>query len=844
MNYKNNHNSLIDFEFESNPPKLLKSLKSDNEEFYSGVLNVYKKTKDLLNIRVSQVFKDYTLHNVNHSLRIMYHIEKLIPDLDALSGLEKALLICSALLHDIGMSATEEEINKIKNNELEYKGLSYRVILKKYSGDHETAIQELLRIVHADRSYDYIMEKLKDDLTIPNMNVSYAEDVAIICKSHTKDRTWIENNVKEVGKKGSYDYNSKFCSILLRLGDILDFDVNRTPYKLYESLSLSGISKKEWEQHFVIHNFDKVINDPDSELKYIQFFGTSTNSLIHRKILIYFDWINDEIELANDITCAFEKRYKLNIYHNVKNNITSEGYSIADLRYTVNFKQVTNLLMGEQIYSDKKMGLREVIQNSIDACIVRKEIIERTANLWDDKFIAHISIIISEKDQEVKVIDNGIGMSLAVIKKYFLNVGVSYYRSDDYLMQDLKYQPIGNYGIGFLSCFMLSRIVKIKTRYYNDSNIYELELSKNDEYVSIKNLNEQFNFFGTEITFNFNEFMEVFGYEISSIKEFLEKCFLTDEILFTIINKDDRSQMYIENQLYNSEDASSNEIVIELSDYLYGVHGKVTLKKPSVIFKNNIDSLPYYGDSYFFDGNTLEPLDKNIYQLAHDGMIGIINIPLINDYYEFEKRNEVLDDVEAAVEDYIIKNSTDYLSIFSDYNLYLKATSGVIESGDEIFDGLDFDVLIEYGQDGDASTIVEKTTVYVFDSPKMDKYLILERVNSQRFLNLCELYIKNVLISSFDFKVDYFIKDLIAKPFRVNVDRKIIPNISRDNISKNDENIISSSIYQAICLGFLDYLRDHYVEKELLKNYIKKHHNYKSNFLREEYNCMLDEINI
>lgn len=57
--------------------------------------------------------------------------------------------------------------------------------------------------------------------------------------------------------------------------------------------------------------------------------------------------------------------------------------------------------------------------------------------------------------------DNGSGMSIEILKKYFLNVGVSYYASDDYLLQGRNYSPIGHYGIGFLACFMLSDRVEV-----------------------------------------------------------------------------------------------------------------------------------------------------------------------------------------------------------------------------------------------------------------------------------------------------------------------------------------------------------------------------------------------
>lgn len=55
--------------FETNPPTILNVLKKRNNDLYSVPLSVYRKAKDILDTRISQVFPDYTLHNVNHLLR-------------------------------------------------------------------------------------------------------------------------------------------------------------------------------------------------------------------------------------------------------------------------------------------------------------------------------------------------------------------------------------------------------------------------------------------------------------------------------------------------------------------------------------------------------------------------------------------------------------------------------------------------------------------------------------------------------------------------------------------------------------------------------------------------------
>lgn len=39
-------------------------------------------------------------------------------------------------------------------------------------------------------------------------------------------------------------------------------------------------------------------------------------------------------------------------------------------------------------------------------------------------------VALNNEKQSVTILDNGSGMNLEILKKYFLNVGVSYYNSD------------------------------------------------------------------------------------------------------------------------------------------------------------------------------------------------------------------------------------------------------------------------------------------------------------------------------------------------------------------------------------------------------------------------------
>lgn len=118
----------------------------------------------------------------------MGHIYDIIEKVEELNDLEIALLIYAAMLHDIGMAADEEEIEKIKSGELKYEGLDYSLLLKEFSNNETYALQEFVREVHAYRSSEFIKNKLLKYFTIPDMqSVSFANELALVCEAHTKD---------------------------------------------------------------------------------------------------------------------------------------------------------------------------------------------------------------------------------------------------------------------------------------------------------------------------------------------------------------------------------------------------------------------------------------------------------------------------------------------------------------------------------------------------------------------------------------------------------------------------------------------------------------------------------
>ncbi|PHC41334.1 hypothetical protein COF09_16640 [Bacillus toyonensis] len=820
---------------------LVQHLKKRNPELYNDFIRVYKKVEPILNTRISQVFQNYTLHDVGHSLRIMGYMEKLLPDINQLSDLELSLLLYSALLHDIGMAASQQEITQIKEGILKYEDIEYSAILKKFEGDEIKATEDLIRRAHAFRSSEYVKQNLKDDLVIPNMpSTTYEDIVALICQSHTEDVTWIKQNLDIYGLKGQYVYNAQFCAIILRLADILDFDSQRTPPKLFDAIAPEGISKEEWAQHFSIENTDKIRCTQDNYKK-IELHGRCNNHYIHRKILSYINWINEEIDNASNLTQSFSAQYKLLLHPKVYDFIKSDGYTIADMKFKVNYSQITKLLMGEELYGQKKYGLRELIQNALDACRVKKEILDQKADFGDEEYIPTIKIILDKDANEVIIKDDGIGMDINILKKYFLKLGASFYKSDDYLLKGYKYKPIGNYGIGFLACFMLSDTVKVKTKHLFDSLLYEVELNKTDEFVCI-DYNTVPQGHGTEVILKYDQFIKCWE-DLNDLKKFLKNNFITDNINLQYINKCDKEKELITNQLHINPSKHS----IDLSKYLNDIEGQINLERDiNFILDHGVEKISFDGEPFIYNGEELIAIDDDettidLSDYLIDDKLPVINIPIIEYGDDLDKIIDVTDDTIDGFNIYVDKFGPNYITILLTPELQGEVLMGPVDSDDEILPNLFVSDLDEFEHDVSAGTLISTESKHIFRLH--DRNLLLQFFpdpkNRYYSSETTQFFIRDIFVKDLSLEVPYQLKNLFIAASKINIiSDQVIANVTRNDLNQDVLKDIVQATYQAICFYLYENFTDH-IAKETIMGYIKKYHGSENKFLKEEYNRIL-----
>lgn len=153
------------------------------------------------------------------------------------------------------------------------------------------------------------------------------------------------------------------------------------------------------------------------------------------------------------------------------------AYTSAGIRFQLDEDRVQELLMGEQLYGDVDLAIREIYQNALDACRYRQartEYLRRTsADL--PEWTARIRFTQGIDDQGRPYIDcedNGIGMEVRELRDVFAQAGGRFAELPEFIEEQAEWEaleppvrlyPNSRFGIGVLSYFMLADEITVTT---------------------------------------------------------------------------------------------------------------------------------------------------------------------------------------------------------------------------------------------------------------------------------------------------------------------------------------------------------------------------------------------
>ena len=119
------------------------------------------------------------------------------------------------------------------------------------------------------------------------------------------------------------------------------------------------------------------------------------------------------------------------------------------------------------LYSDHEIFLRELISNATDATLKLKHL-STVGEVKGDIGNPMIEIIVDKDNKQIKIIDQGVGMTGEEVEKYINQVAFSGAEEFVEKYKDADTGIIGHFGLGFYSAFMVAERVEIFTKSFKD----------------------------------------------------------------------------------------------------------------------------------------------------------------------------------------------------------------------------------------------------------------------------------------------------------------------------------------------------------------------------------------
>ena len=457
------------------------------------------------------MFAEYTMHDISHVDGMLNLLDKVIPKRtkEVMTSADWLMTVLAVYFHDLGMLIPAGEYDNRNNNDCYVKTKSQMLSnteTQKYvsslEGDkgEKFLYQEYVRRNHGNRVCEWITNCDKKNVEpykmlnemIGGLDESFRKDLAKVCQSHQENE--LKDNLQSVdeayGSSSDEKVNLLYVCVLLRTTDILHLTHDRTPDDEYRIISpQNAISVIEWAKQRAVKNVDirkernvngEVDNDIPPHAFEIQAKFTddkgyfSFKSEIQRAI--------EEIARCHEWCENSRKKNNTDYFYPWNDIDTSrveaEGFSKEKLRFEIDQQNILKLLTGHTLYNDSTVVMRELVQNAMDA-----------GRLQDSKgktgssFQSKVEIEWNSKDRKLRISDNATGMNLSDITNYLLKVGASKYQSEDFRRDYPDFHSISRFGIGLLTCFMIS----------DDVDIYTLDEEEGQcHLLKIRNLNGEY----------------------------------------------------------------------------------------------------------------------------------------------------------------------------------------------------------------------------------------------------------------------------------------------------------------------------------------------------------------
>lgn len=461
-------------------------------------------------------YPHFSMHDASHAEAVVSKMEMLLGSrIQKLSPTDTWLLLHAAYAHDLGMVVQWSEIKDVWEQPEFQSYLSSLSIstdpdlraaakfIQDTSGLASSQVWPLeayryvslinanyFRTQHAQLSKAYINSAVqKFDLDLGHNGLIQPRLIKLlgqICAIHTEStEKALDLDYQTNGFDSDYAH-PRFVAMLLRLGDLLDIDNGR--FNTGAELSFGGLPATSIPHKEKHESTTQLLVTPAE----ISFRSDCPNSEAYLEVRQFVTWLESEVDfftkywskiapedLGGYAPCFDRKELLINGVQDID--------GVAGLKFEISQDKAFQIIEGSNIYEDRFVFIREVIQNALDASKLQlwNDLTSGTYRAWFDLPITSalqpynlnkkiyesypVQVKLSTLPDglvQVEITDRGTGISVDSFKR-MCSVGTSNSGSKQIqkMIQDMPnwLRPTAGFGIGLQSIFLLTDQFEVDT---------------------------------------------------------------------------------------------------------------------------------------------------------------------------------------------------------------------------------------------------------------------------------------------------------------------------------------------------------------------------------------------
>jgi molecular chaperone HtpG len=528
-------------------PTRLKSILDKDIKLNGFVLNTISTFGEILKENKLFFFEEFTDHGIEHIQNVLKASEEVITEktIELLKPNDVALLVLAVVLHDLGMHTSLMTFNRMIEGSYddvrvkEFDDNTWKELwetfldqAKKFSGkqrfkifgdehyqvrrpnlsnkgelteNDKKLIGEFIRRHHPRIAHEIaikgLLGKKNELIELPaDLDQDYKDLAGLIARSHGIDVRETFSYLEKLSEQEwarPYSLHIIFLMIVIRIADYFQFDSSRVSNV---TLKLKTFSSPISQLEHVKHSSIKFVKEYNKDNETLIVEANPPDSYIYLNLKYLFTDIQNELDkswaILGEIYGKEVSERKPNIkYRRIKSNLERNSKFTRSLNYVpekiafVSDEELPKLLIAPLYGNDPSYGVRELLQNSIDACRERQVEASKTGETYHPL----ITITVQKENDKFffEIEDNGRGMSLFELQNYFLKAGASFRRSADWQKKYTNNEGksivlrSGKFGVGVLAAFLLGEEIMVNTKSIYEKQGYSFTADVDKEQIEI-----------------------------------------------------------------------------------------------------------------------------------------------------------------------------------------------------------------------------------------------------------------------------------------------------------------------------------------------------------------------